>query len=114
GDIEYGDAEDGYDPRRVGTGGSTLGNIKAEFSDIDFARGTVGMARSQHPDSASSQFFIMFDSASHLNGQYTVVGQVLSGMEHVDAIRKGETSNNGAVADPDRMIKVTVQAAEQQ
>ncbi len=112
GDIQHGDMEDGYDARRVGTGGSPLGNIPAEFSDIPFERGVVGMARSQHPDSASSQFFIMFAPAPHLNGQYTVVGQVISGMEHVDAIQKGDPANGGAVSVPDRMIRVTVESAE--
>lgn len=112
GDVEFGDLEDGFDPRRVGTGGSSRGELRAEFSNVAFERGTVGMARSQHPDSASSQFFIMYDSAEHLNGQYTVVGQVISGMEHVDAIRKGDRAANGVVADPDRMIRVRVEAAK--
>lgn len=112
GDVEYGDLEDGFDPRRVGTGSSRLGMIPAEFSDVPFTRGVVGMARSQHPDSASSQFFIMFADAPHLNGQYTVVGQVISGMEHVDAIRRGDPANNGQVANPDRMVKVTVASGE--
>jgi cyclophilin family peptidyl-prolyl cis-trans isomerase len=112
GDIEFGDMEDNYDPQRVGTGGSSLGNIKAEFSDIPFERGVVGMARSQHPDSASSQFFIMFSRAPHLNGQYTVIGHVISGMEHVDKLAKGDSRRNGAVENPDRMIKVTVRSAE--
>lgn len=106
GDVEYGDLEDGFDPYRVGTGSSPRGNIRAEFSDVPFERGTVGMARSQHPDSASSQFFIMFAPADHLNGSYTVVGEVISGMEYVDNIKKGDRAANGAVADPDRMIKV--------
>ena len=107
GDVEFGDMEEGYDPRRAGTGGSSLGDIPAEFSDVPFKRGTVGMARSQNPNSANSQFFIMFDEGSFLNGQYTVFGQVVSGMEAVDKIKRGE-GGNGEVSNPDRMIKVTV------
>lgn len=106
GDVEYGDLETGFNAMRVGTGGSALGNIKAEFSDEPFERGTVGMARSQSPDSANSQFFIMFAPADHLNGQYTVIGKVISGMEHVDAIKKGDKASNGLVENPDRMISV--------
>jgi cyclophilin family peptidyl-prolyl cis-trans isomerase len=107
GDVEFGDMEQEFNPRRAGTGGSKLGNIPAEFSDVPFKRGTVGMARSQNPNSANSQFFIMFDEGSFLNGQYTVLGQVVSGMEAVDKIKRGE-GGNGEVSDPDRMIKVTV------
>ncbi len=92
----------------AGTGGSDLPDLPAEFSDRPFERGTVGMARSSSPDSANSQFFIMFAPASHLNGQYTVVGQVTSGMDVVDAIKKGE-GGNGAVSDtPDVMSAVRV------
>jgi cyclophilin family peptidyl-prolyl cis-trans isomerase len=112
GDIEYGNMEKGFDMRRVGTGSSARGYVRAEFSDIPFERGTVGMARADHPDSASSQFFIMYDSADRLNGKYTVVGHVISGMEHIDAIRKGTRANNGVVPDPDRMIRVRVTGAE--
>jgi peptidyl-prolyl cis-trans isomerase A (cyclophilin A) len=108
GDVEFGDAEDGFNLARAGTGGSDLGNIKAEFSDVPFKRGIVGMARAQDPDSANSQFFIMFAEGDFLDGQYTVVGEVTEGMEHVDAIKKGDQANNGSVADPDRMISVTV------
>ncbi|MEO1470007.1 MAG: peptidylprolyl isomerase [Pseudomonadota bacterium] len=109
GDVEYGDMEDGYEPRRAGTGGSALGNVSAEFSSVPFERGTVGMARSQNPNSANSQFFIMFEEGSFLNGQYTVWGQVISGMEHVDNIKRG-AGQSGAVTDPDRMIKVQIAA----
>jgi len=73
-------------------------------------RGTIGMARTANPDSANSQFFIMFDAADHLNGQYTVVGNVESGMEAVDKIKRGDEAQNGLVADPDRMSKVVVAA----
>lgn len=113
GDVQFGDMEDGFQPRRAGTGGSSLPDLPAEFSPEPYVRGTVGMARSQNPDSANSQFFIMFDEGGFLNGQYTVVGQVESGMEFVDSIKKGTKANNGAVDDPDRMIKVVIAADKQ-
>jgi peptidylprolyl isomerase len=109
GDVQYGNMERGYNSQQVGTGGSELGNIPAEFSDLPFERGTLGMARSQNPDSANSQFFITFAPTPHLNGSYTVVGQVVSGMEYVDNIKRGQ-GPNGAVTDPDRMISVRVAA----
>lgn len=99
----------GHDLAMAGTGKSDLPDIPAEFSDQPFMRGTVGMAKSRRPDSANSQFFIMFAPASHLNGAYTVVGHVISGMEVVDAITKGAPDLNGAVDSPDRMIRVTVE-----
>ncbi len=102
GDVQYGKA--GADTAGAGTGGSDLPNIAAEFSEVPFARGVVGMARASDPDSANSQFFIMFAPGDFLNGQYTVVGKVISGMEVVDAIAKGEPP-----ATPDVMSKVTVQ-----
>ncbi|MGL3605370.1 peptidylprolyl isomerase [Rhizobium sp. G187] len=107
GDVEFGDMENGFDAARAGTGGSSLGDLPAEFSNTPFERGTIGMARSQDPNSANSQFFIMFAEGSFLNGQYTVVGKVVAGMDHVDKIKRGE-GGNGEVTDPDRMIKVTV------
>lgn len=110
GDVQFGDKEEGYNLQRAGTGGSDMGNIPAEFSDAPFERGTVGMARSQNPDSANSQFFIMFDEGAFLNGQYTVFGEVESGMELVDGIKKGNQAANGSVDDPDRMIKVEIAA----
>lgn len=110
GDVEFGNADKGYNASRAGTGGSSYGNIPAEFSKEPFVRGTVGMARSSSPDSANSQFFIMFDEGSFLNGQYTVVGQVTSGMEVVDKIKKGSKSANGAVDNPDRIVKAIVLA----
>ncbi len=111
GDVEFGDMESGFNPGRAGTGGSKRGNVPAEFTDeAGFQRGTVGMARAQDPNSANSQFFIMFAPAPHLDGQYTIIGEVESGMEHVDAIRKGSAARNGAVAEPDRMIKVRIAA----
>jgi cyclophilin family peptidyl-prolyl cis-trans isomerase len=105
GDVEFGDMKDGFVPNRAGMGGSSQPDLKAEFSDVPFERGTVGMARSQNPNSANSQFFIMFAPAPHLNGQYTVVGKVIEGMELVDQIKRG-APGSGAVQDPDRMIKV--------
>jgi peptidylprolyl isomerase len=110
GDVEFGDMEDGYDPDRVGMGGSQLPDIQAEFSTARFERGVVGMARSADPNSANSQFFIMFAPAPHLDGQYTIVGEVESGMELVDNITKGSAAANGAVDNPDRMIKVRIAA----
>ncbi|MCA3451386.1 MAG: peptidylprolyl isomerase [Rhodobacter sp.] len=99
----------GGDLSLAGTGGSARPDLAAEFSSLAFDRGTVGMARSASPDSANSQFFIMFAPAPHLDGQYTVVGQVIQGMDVVDAIKKGDAASNGAVAEPDYMAKVTVQ-----
>ncbi|MCR6501885.1 peptidylprolyl isomerase [Shinella sp. CPCC 101442] len=108
GDVQYGDMADGYQAQGAGTGGSSQPDLPAEFSEIPFERGTVGMARSQDPNSANSQFFIMFAPGDFLNGQYTVVGKVVSGMENVDKIKLGDDANNGSVTDPDRMVKVTV------
>lgn len=100
----------GGDPTGTGTGGSDLENIRAEFSrDGKFVRGTCGMARSQHPNSANSQFFIMFEPAPHLNGQYTIWGQVVEGMEHVDAIKRG-AGGGGVVQNPDKIVKFSVAA----
>ena len=110
GDVEYGDMAKDYDPERVGTGGSKLPNLPAEFSKAPYVRGTVGMARSQDPNSANSQFFIMFAPAPSLEGNYTVIGNVVSGMQFVDRIKKGDPAENGAVSSPDRMIKVRIAA----
>ena len=99
----------GGDPTGTGTSGSKKPNLKAEFSKERHARGVCSMARTSDPNSANSQFFIMFAPAPHLDGQYTVVGRVISGMEVVDTIKKGDEAANGAVADPDYMAKVTVQ-----
>ena len=109
GDVEHGDLEDGYSPHRAGTGGSKLPDLPAEFSRIPHDRGSLGAARSQNPNSANSQFFINFSDNSSLNGQYTVYGRVISGMEHVDQIKRGAGSN-GEVTDPDRMLSVKVAA----
>jgi peptidylprolyl isomerase len=88
-----------------GTGGSEHPNLKSEFSDVPFDRGIVGMARSSNPHSANSQFFIMFDEGSFLNGQYTVVGEVVTGMDVVDKLKRGEPPR-----DPDRIVKMQVAA----
>ncbi|MGR3321040.1 MAG: peptidylprolyl isomerase [Pseudooceanicola sp.] len=106
GDVQF--AKKGGDMRLAGTGGSDMPDLEAEFSDEDFARGVVGMARSSDPDSANSQFFIMFAPAPHLNGQYTVVGRVTDGMEVVDAIKRGQGGNGVVIGEPDRMESVTV------
>ena len=106
GDVEFG--RTGGDMRMAGRGGSDLPDLPAEFSDIPYERGTVGMARSQDPDSANSQFFIMFGEASSLNGQYTVVGEVTEGMEVVDAIKRGEGMNGSVIGQPDMMEEVRV------
>ncbi|MEP9377665.1 peptidylprolyl isomerase [Aquabacter sp. CN5-332] len=93
-----------------GTGGSKYPNLPAEFTSTPFVRGTVGMARSSAPNSANSQFFICLDAAPFLNGQYTVVGEVVSGMQFVDKIKKGSQANNGTVSTPDRIVKMQVAA----
>lgn len=107
GDVQFG--KRGGDARMAGMGGSTLPDLPAEFSDVPFRRGTVGMARAQDPNSANSQFFIMFAPGDFLNGQYTVVGQVVQGMDVVDAIKKGDANQNGTVADPDYIVTATVE-----
>jgi peptidylprolyl isomerase len=107
GDVEFG--KTGGDISQAGMGGSAKPDLAAEFSALAFDRGVVGMARSMDPNSANSQFFIMFAPAPHLDGQYTVVGKVISGMEVVDAIKKGDSAANGLVDGPDYMAKVTVQ-----
>jgi len=101
------------DPTGTGRGGSDKPDLAAEFSDAKHGRGAVSMARAQNPDSANSQFFIVFSDASFLDGQYTVWGQVVDGMEHVDAIKRGSQAANGAVDDPDKIIKMQVAADAQ-
>ncbi|MFD1912118.1 peptidylprolyl isomerase [Halodurantibacterium flavum] len=105
GDVENGNAEKDFNLRRAGTGGSDLPDLPAEFSRLPHDRGTLGAARSSNPNSANSQFFINFKDNHFLNGQYTVYGRVISGMEHVDKITRGEPPAN-----PDRMISVKVAA----
>jgi len=105
GDVENGNMEKDFNLRRAGTGGSDLPDLPAEFSGLPHDRGTLGAARSSNPNSANSQFFINFKDNHFLNRQYTVYGRVISGMEHVDAITRGEPPAN-----PDRMISVKVAA----
>jgi peptidylprolyl isomerase len=94
-----------------GTGGSKYPNLKAEFTQTPFKRGVVGMARASDPNSANSQFFICYGDASFLNGQYTVIGEVVSGMDVADKLKKAPSgSQSGAVTDPDKMVKVQVAA----
>ena len=96
----------GGDPTGTGTGGSDLDDIRAEFTrEAKFLRGTCGMARSQSPNSANSQFFIMFAPSSHLDGQYTIWGQVTEGMDFVDQLKRG-SGGGGTVSNPDRIVKV--------
>ncbi|HEX2593125.1 MAG TPA: peptidylprolyl isomerase [Rhizomicrobium sp.] len=99
------------DPTGTGMGGSDLPDLKAEFSAEKHKRGTLSMARSQNPNSANSQFFIVFEDAPWLDRQYSVWGEVLEGMDHVDAIKKGGEHNNGQITgEPDKMLKVRVEA----
>jgi len=104
GDVEFGNSSnDTFNMSRAGTGGSSLPNIQAEFSDVNHGRGAVSMARAQDPNSANSQFFICFNDCSFLDGQYSVWGQVVEGMEFVDNITRGEPP-----ADPDKIIKMEI------
>ncbi|HZB37221.1 MAG TPA: peptidylprolyl isomerase [Beijerinckiaceae bacterium] len=98
------------DPTGTGTGGSKLPNIPAEFTQEPFKRGSVGMARSQSPNSANSQFFICYEGCGGLTGQYTLFGEVVSGMEVVDKIKKGTSANNGQVSNPDKIVKMQLAA----
>ncbi|MGB1853261.1 MAG: peptidylprolyl isomerase, partial [Paracoccaceae bacterium] len=106
GDVEFGKA--GGNISMAGRGGSELPDLPAEFSDTPYDRGVIGMARAQNPNSANSQFFIMFAEGYFLNGQYTVVGKVTDGMDVVDAIKLGKGANGAVLGIPDRMSKVTV------
>jgi len=107
GDVKFGRV--GGDLSMAGRGGSDLPDLKAEFSNVPFKRGTVGMARSASPDSANSQFFIMFAPAEHLNGKYTVFGRVIEGLDVLDSIRKGDPAANGRVRDPDYIAKARIE-----
>ena len=116
-DVKFHRVIDGFmaqtgDPTGTGSGGSDLPDIPAEFTETPFVRGTIGMARTANPNSANSQFFFMFEPAPHLNGQYTVVGEVVSGMEHIDALKKGDQARNGQVTDPDAIISMRIVADE--
>ena len=106
GDIEFGNSNlESYDIQRAGTGGSKYPDLKAEFSNIPHDRGTLSMARSSDPNSSNSQFFICFKPVPHLDRQYTVFGKVIKGMEFVDLIKRGESSN-GEVENPDKIISL--------
>ena len=105
GDVANGNFEKDFNIRMAGTGGSDMPDVPAEFSKLPHDRGTIGAARSQNPNSANSQFFINFSDNHFLNGQYTVYGRVTEGMEHVDAIARGEPPMN-----PDRMLSMKVAA----
>lgn len=105
GDVANGNMEDNFNIGRAGTGGSDMPDLPAEFSKLPHDRGTIGAARSANPNSANSQFFINFLDNSFLNGQYTVYGRVIEGMDHVDAIVRGEPP-----VSPDRMVSVKVAA----
>jgi len=107
GDVQFGNSNSpNFDLNKAGTGGSEYPDLKAEFSDMPHERGTLSMARSSDPNSANSQFFICFKTASHLDRQYTVFGKVIKGMEFVDLIKKGEGSN-GQVSKPDQIINLS-------
>ena len=106
GDVKFGNINE-FNQQMVGTGSSELPDLKAEFNNIPHERGTVSMARSANPDSANSQFFICFKSAPHLDRQYTVFGKVISGMEFVDQIKKGEPGS-GSVDKPDYIEKIEI------
>ncbi len=106
GDVKFGNTTSpDFNLQLAGTGGSDLPNLKAEFTDISHTRGILSAARSSDPNSANSQFFICFDSAPHLDRQYSAFGKVIKGMEFVDKIKKGEP-NSGAVSDPDKIISL--------
>ena len=110
GDVKFGKTGGAhFNGSRAGMGGSDKPDLKAEFSNTPHKRGTASMARSANPNSANSQFFIMFADGAFLNGQYTVVGKVVSGMEAVDKIKKGSESDNGSVENPDKIVKATIQ-----
>jgi len=110
GDVANGDSTDAsYNLQMAGTGGSDLPDVEAEFNSESFQRGVVGAARSQDPNSFNSQFFITTADASFLDGQYTVFGKVVSGMEAVDALEKGPQEMNGAVANPDKIVSAAIE-----
>ena len=105
GDVMFGNSnKENFSLERAGMGGSDLPDLKQEFNNLPHQRGTLSMARSADPNSANSQFFICFEPAPFLDRQYTVFGKVLSGMEYIDKIKKGDSNNNGAVKDPDKII----------
>ena len=105
GDVKFGNSTNSeFDLNKAGMGGSELPNLKEEFNNLPHEKGTLSMARAADPNSANSQFFICFEPAPFLDRQYTVFGKVISGMEHVDKIKRGDSNNNGAVDNPDKII----------
>jgi len=105
GDVKFGNSSSkDFDLRRAGMGGSDLPDLPSEFNDLPHEKGTLSMARSSDPNSANSQFFICFQAAPFLDRNYTVFGKVIEGMENVDKIKRGDSNNNGAVTDPDKII----------
>ncbi len=105
GDVKFGNSSSkDFDLRRAGMGGSDLPDLPSEFNDLPHEKGTLSMARSSDPNSANSQFFICFQAAPFLDRNYTVFGKVIEGMEHVDKIKRGDSNNNGAVDNPDKII----------
>ena len=108
GDVQFGNSNsENFDINKAGTGGSEYPDLQAEFSTASHERGTLSMARSSDPNSANSQFFICFQSAPHLDRQYTIFGKVIKGMEYVDLIKRG-TGSNGEVTDPDKIISLKI------
>ena len=110
GDVLFGNKEKNFTPDRCGTGGSEKPNLVQEFSKIPFDRGVLGMARSQDPNSANSQFFIMLNDGHFLNGNYTVFGKVTKGMKFVDRITKGDPDLNGSVEKPDEIVSASIKS----
>ena len=108
GDVQFGNKLQGFSKDRCGMGGSSKSNLKQEFSDIPFDKGILGMARSQDPNSANSQFFIMLEDGHFLNGNYTVFGKVTRGMNNVHKIKKGNAELNGSVDDPDEIVEAKI------
>ena len=108
GDVKYGNKLQGFSKDRCGMGGSSKSNLNQEFSDIPFDKGILGMARSQDPNSANSQFFIMLEDGHFLNGNYTVFGKVTRGMNNVHKIKKGNAELNGSVDDPDEIVTAKI------
>ena len=108
GDVQYGNKLKKYSKDHCGMGGSSKLNLNQEFSDIPFDEGVLGMARSQDPNSANSQFFIMLDEGHFLNNNYTVFGKVTRGMKNVHKIKKGDANLNGSVDDPDEIISAHI------
>ena len=105
GDVKFGKSDsDNFNLKMAGMGGSDLPDLKQEFNNLPHERGTLSMARSSDPDSANSQFFICFKPSPFLDRQYTVFGKVISGIEFIDKIKRGDENNNGSVSDPDKII----------